>query len=92
VNDMLVGLGEPCIRSEAKKTGMLLLYTYVACSQPNLLGLQFCRWGYLSRAGLWDKSHLTRQIEKYDTSYISHFEGVRERQEEECLVLAKQQL
>jgi hypothetical protein len=50
------------------------------------------RWGYLSRAGLWDKSHLTRQIEKYDTSYISHFEGVRERQEEECLVLAKQQL
>jgi len=26
----------------------------------------FCiRWGYLSRAGLWDKSHLMRQIEKY---------------------------
>lgn len=24
----------------------------------------FFRWGYLSRAGLWDKSHLTRQIEK----------------------------
>ena len=23
------------------------------------------RWGYLSRSGLWDKSHLTRQIEKY---------------------------
>lgn len=23
------------------------------------------RWGYLSRAGLWDKSHLMRQIEKY---------------------------
>ncbi|CAM6113261.1 unnamed protein product [Calypogeia fissa] len=22
------------------------------------------RWGYLSRAGLWDKSHLTTQIEK----------------------------
>lgn len=22
------------------------------------------RWGYLCRAGLWDKSHLTRQIEK----------------------------
>lgn len=26
----------------------------------------FCfRWGFLSRAGLWDKSHLMRQIEKY---------------------------
>ncbi|CAD6213077.1 unnamed protein product [Miscanthus lutarioriparius] len=23
------------------------------------------RWGWLSRAGLWDKSHLTRQIEKH---------------------------
>lgn len=23
------------------------------------------RWGFLSRAGLWDKSHLMRQIEKY---------------------------
>lgn len=23
------------------------------------------RWGYLSRAGLWDKSHIMRQIEKY---------------------------
>ncbi|KAG4946704.1 hypothetical protein JHK87_042711 [Glycine soja] len=23
------------------------------------------KWGYLSRAGLWDKSHLMRQIEKY---------------------------
>lgn len=23
------------------------------------------RWGYLSRAGLWDKSHLTKQVEKY---------------------------
>ncbi|XP_020520497.1 cytosolic purine 5'-nucleotidase isoform X1 [Amborella trichopoda] len=23
------------------------------------------RWGYLSRAGLWDKSHLTKQIEKF---------------------------
>ncbi|MCL7043678.1 hypothetical protein MKW94_002073 [Papaver nudicaule] len=29
------------------------------------------RWGYLSRAGLWDKSHLTRQIEKYADIYTS---------------------
>eukprot|EP00271_Cylindrocystis_brebissonii_P011130 TRINITY_DN2791_c0_g1_i1.p1 TRINITY_DN2791_c0_g1~~TRINITY_DN2791_c0_g1_i1.p1 ORF type:complete len:780 (+),score=160.50 TRINITY_DN2791_c0_g1_i1:243-2582(+) len=28
-------------------------------------------WGYLSRAGLWDKSHLTRQIEKYADIYTS---------------------
>ncbi|XP_047257269.1 5'-nucleotidase domain-containing protein 4 isoform X1 [Capsicum annuum] len=29
------------------------------------------RWGYLSRAGLWDKSHLMRQIEKYADIYTS---------------------
>ncbi|GAQ79423.1 haloacid dehalogenase-like hydrolase superfamily hydrolase subfamily IG 5'-nucleotidase [Klebsormidium nitens] len=29
------------------------------------------RWGYLSRAGLNDKSHLTRQIEKYADIYTS---------------------
>ncbi|NP_001131882.1 uncharacterized LOC100193261 [Zea mays] len=29
------------------------------------------RWGWLSRAGLWDKSHLTRQIEKYADIYTS---------------------
>lgn len=29
------------------------------------------RWGYLSRAGLWDKSHFTRQIEKYADIYTS---------------------
>uniref|UniRef100_A0A1D1YCH6 Cytosolic purine 5'-nucleotidase n=1 Tax=Anthurium amnicola TaxID=1678845 RepID=A0A1D1YCH6_9ARAE len=29
------------------------------------------RWGYLSRTGLWDKSHLTRQIEKYADIYTS---------------------
>ncbi|CAI6006080.1 unnamed protein product [Closterium sp. NIES-64] len=29
------------------------------------------RWGYLSRAGLWDKSHITRQIEKYADIYTS---------------------
>lgn len=29
------------------------------------------RWGYLSRSGLWDKSHLTRQIEKYADIYTS---------------------
>ncbi|KAI4303055.1 hypothetical protein MLD38_038734 [Melastoma candidum] len=28
-------------------------------------------WGYLSRAGLWDKSHLMRQIEKYADIYTS---------------------
>jgi hypothetical protein len=41
MNDMLVCLGEPCIRSEAKKTCMLLLYTYVVCLQPNLLDFNF---------------------------------------------------
>uniref|UniRef100_A0A0E0C003 5'-nucleotidase n=1 Tax=Oryza meridionalis TaxID=40149 RepID=A0A0E0C003_9ORYZ len=29
------------------------------------------RWGWLSRTGLWDKSHLTRQIEKYADIYTS---------------------
>ncbi|XXG84710.1 hypothetical protein AAC387_Pa10g2170 [Persea americana] len=29
------------------------------------------RWGFLSRAGLWDKSHLTKQIEKYADIYTS---------------------
>lgn len=29
------------------------------------------RWGYLSRAGLWDKSHIMRQIEKYADIYTS---------------------
>jgi hypothetical protein len=29
------------------------------------------RWGYLSRAGLNDKSQLTRQIEKYADVYTS---------------------
>eukprot|EP00850_Spirogloea_muscicola_P022742 SM000309S11877 [mRNA] locus=s309:95302:110274:- [translate_table: standard] len=29
------------------------------------------RWGYLSRSGLWDKSHLTRQTEKYADIYTS---------------------
>ncbi|XP_021313634.1 5'-nucleotidase domain-containing protein 4 isoform X2 [Sorghum bicolor] len=29
------------------------------------------RWGWLSCAGLWDKSHLTRQIEKYADIYTS---------------------
>ncbi|KAH1147844.1 hypothetical protein GYH30_042806 [Glycine max] len=29
------------------------------------------KWGYLSRAGLWDKSHLMRQIEKYADIYTS---------------------
>ncbi|CAJ1975684.1 unnamed protein product [Sphenostylis stenocarpa] len=29
------------------------------------------RWGYLSRAGLFDKSHLMRQIEKYADIYTS---------------------
>lgn len=29
------------------------------------------RWGYLSRAGLNDKSQLTRQIEKYADIYTS---------------------
>ena len=32
----------------------------------NLLCLRLFRWGFLSRAGLWDKSHLMRQIEKYN--------------------------
>ncbi|KAG5393104.1 hypothetical protein IGI04_023067 [Brassica rapa subsp. trilocularis] len=27
------------------------------------------RWGFFSRAGLWDKSHLMRQIEKYADIY-----------------------
>ncbi|KAK4403240.1 5'-nucleotidase domain-containing protein 3 [Sesamum angolense] len=30
------------------------------------------RWGFLSRAGLWDKSHLMRQIEKY-AIYVKSF-------------------
>ncbi|KAI9123271.1 hypothetical protein K1719_006160 [Acacia pycnantha] len=29
------------------------------------------RWGFLSRAGMWDKSHLMRQIEKYADIYTS---------------------
>ncbi|GFP83077.1 cytosolic purine 5'-nucleotidase [Phtheirospermum japonicum] len=29
------------------------------------------RWGFISRAGLWDKSHLMRQIEKYADIYTS---------------------
>ncbi|KAI5349047.1 hypothetical protein L3X38_001934 [Prunus dulcis] len=29
------------------------------------------RWGFLSRAGLWDKSYLMRQIEKYADIYTS---------------------
>ncbi|MED6142737.1 hypothetical protein PIB30_000299 [Stylosanthes scabra] len=29
------------------------------------------RWGFMSRAGLWDKSHLMRQIEKYADIYTS---------------------
>ncbi|XP_010558821.2 PREDICTED: 5'-nucleotidase domain-containing protein 4-like, partial [Tarenaya hassleriana] len=29
------------------------------------------RWGFLSRAGLWDKSHLMSQIEKYADIYTS---------------------
>lgn len=29
------------------------------------------RWGFLSRADLWDKSHLMRQIEKYADIYTS---------------------
>ncbi|OIW00185.1 hypothetical protein TanjilG_29175 [Lupinus angustifolius] len=29
------------------------------------------RWGFLSRAGLWDKSHLMKQIEKYADIYTS---------------------
>ncbi|XP_042055138.1 5'-nucleotidase domain-containing protein 4-like isoform X1 [Salvia splendens] len=29
------------------------------------------RWGFLSRAGLWDKSHIMRQIEKYADIYTS---------------------
>ncbi|KAM2348611.1 hypothetical protein ACFX1X_012226 [Malus domestica] len=29
------------------------------------------RWGFLSRAGFWDKSHLMRQIEKYADIYTS---------------------
>ncbi|XP_058076674.1 uncharacterized protein LOC131225207 [Magnolia sinica] len=29
------------------------------------------RWGFLSRAGLWDKSHFTRQVEKYADIYTS---------------------
>ncbi|CAH8306549.1 unnamed protein product [Eruca vesicaria subsp. sativa] len=29
------------------------------------------RWGFLSRSGLWDKSHLMRQIEKYADIYTS---------------------
>ncbi|KAJ6722174.1 5'-NUCLEOTIDASE DOMAIN-CONTAINING [Salix viminalis] len=29
------------------------------------------RWGFLSRAGLWDKSHLMRQVEKYADIYTS---------------------
>lgn len=33
--------------------------------KANKLYLSCIRWGYLSRAGLWDKSHLMRQIEKY---------------------------
>ena len=35
-------------------------------------GLEFStRWGYLSRAGLNDKSQFTRQIEKYADVYTS---------------------
>ena len=30
-----------------------------------------CRWGYLSRAGVNDKSQLMRQIEKYADIYTS---------------------
>ena len=30
------------------------------------LNLSCVRWGFLSRAGLWDKSHLMRQVEKYE--------------------------
>ena len=37
---------------------------------PSLL-LSSCRWGYLSRAGLNDKSQLCRQIEKYADVYTS---------------------
>ncbi|XP_051126621.1 uncharacterized protein LOC127248364 [Andrographis paniculata] len=29
------------------------------------------RWGFLSRAGLWDKSHIMKQIEKYADIYTS---------------------
>ncbi|KAL5782806.1 hypothetical protein ACOSP7_007835 [Xanthoceras sorbifolium] len=29
------------------------------------------RWGFISRAGMWDKSHLMRQIEKYADIYTS---------------------
>merc|ERR1711988_1833440 len=28
-------------------------------------------WGFMSRAGAWDKSHLMRQIEKYADVYTS---------------------
>ena len=35
-------------------------------------GMHFSeRWGYLSRAGLNDKSQFTRQIEKYADIYTS---------------------
>nr|XP_007138570.1 hypothetical protein PHAVU_009G220300g [Phaseolus vulgaris]ESW10564.1 hypothetical protein PHAVU_009G220300g [Phaseolus vulgaris] len=54
--------------------GCRLAYTHVESnvelekeSSPTDKG----RWGYLSRADLWDKSHLMRQIEKYADIYTS---------------------
>jgi 5' nucleotidase family len=44
----------------------IFLHNFVRCLRA------FCRhWGYLSRAGLNDKSQFTRQIEKYADIYTS---------------------
>lgn len=47
---------------------LLVLNFKIICShvrQVDLVNLLCIRWGFLSRAGFWDKSHLMRQIEKY---------------------------
>ncbi|VAH75549.1 unnamed protein product [Triticum turgidum subsp. durum] len=41
------------------------------CMNDQELTESMQKWGWLSRAGLWDKSHLTRQIEKYADIYTS---------------------
>lgn len=55
---------------------LLLVYICGKCFSHkytvDLLNLLCIRWGFLSRAGLWDKSHLMRQIEKYVLFFEVH--------------------